>query len=413
MARPTTETELVELVRRARSTGRRVKAVGAGHSFTGVALTDGVLVDLRDYDRLLAFDPVTGRATVQAGIRLADLSRRLAERGAALENLGDIAYQSIAGATATATHGTGRRFGNLATGIVGMRLITGDGDVVECSADEEPELLSVARVGVGALGLVSELTVQCVPAFNLHAVEEPAPVDEVLGDWEGLLDDHDHFEFFWVPNTRWALTKRNRRTDEPARPRGRWERWRNGVLYDNVAFGAANRIARHRPAAVPRLGRALPSAGRVEYVEPGHRVFASPRLVRFLEMEYAIPLAAVPEALPRVRELVRDLALPLLFPVEVRAVAADDIALSPAFGRETGYLAVHVYRGTPHQAYFRGVEAIMDDYEGRPHWGKLHFQDAATLSARYPEWSAFQAARDRLDPHRTFANAELDRVLGP
>ena len=163
---------------------------------------------------------------------------------------------------------------------------------------------------------------------------------------------------------------------------------------------------------MPRLGKALPSAGRVEYVEPSHQVFASPRHVRFLEMEYAIALTAVPEALDRVRALVRDLRLPLLFPVEVRAVAADDIPLSPAQGRETGYVAVHVYRGTPHEAYFSGVEAIMDDYGGRAHWGKLHFQTAESLGPRYPGWAEFRQTRDRLDPTRRFANDYLDRVLG-
>ena len=410
--RPRTEAELVSIVGGAASTGRRVKAVGAGHSFTDIACTDGTLVDLRDYGRLLSFDPVTCRATVQAGIRLTDLNRLLAERGAALPNLGDIAYQSIAGATATATHGTGRRFGNLATTIVGMRLIAGDGSIVTCGPDDDPDLLRVARVGLGALGLVSELVLQCVPAFNLHAIEEPMPVDDVLEDWDDLLDRNDHFEFFWVPNTRWALTKRNRRTLEPVRPRSPWERWRNGVLYDNVAFGAANRVARHRPSLVRRLGKTLPSAGKVEYVEPSPQVFASPRYVHFVEMEYAVPLAAVPEALNRVRALVEAERLPLLFPVEVRAVAADDIPLSPAHGRETGYLAVHVYRGTPQEPYFSGVEAIMDDYGARPHWGKVHFQTADSLAARYPGWNAFLDARERLDRGRTFANPYLERVLG-
>ena len=188
-------------------------------------------------------------------------------------------------------------------------------------------------------------------------------------------------------------------------------RWRNEVLYDNVAFGAANRVARRRPGLTRRLGKALPSAGRVEYTEPSAQVFASPRYVRFYEMEYAIPVAAVPEALDRVRALVRREQLPLLFPIEVRAVAADDIALSPAHGRDTGYVAVHVYRGAPYERYFHGVEAIMADHGGRPHWGKLHFLGAADLAPRYPEWSRFGEVRDRLDPDRRFANAYLDRVL--
>ena len=300
----------------------------------------------------------------------------------------------------------------VATGITGFRLVDGHGDVRVATAERDPELLAVGRVGLGALGVLTELTLQCVPAFNLHAVEEPQRVDAVLADWEEIFDRHDHFEFFWVPNTGWALTKRNDRTTEGVQPRPRWVRWRNQVLYDNLAFGAANRVARWRPSATRRLGRALPSAGRVEYTEPSARVFASPRLVRFYEMEYAIPVAAVPEALDRVRAFVAEEQLPLLFPVEVRAVAADDIPLSPAHGRDTGYLAVHVYRSMPFERYFEGVEAIMGGYGGRPHWGKLHFLDAADLAPRYPQWERFQAVRDRLDPDRRFANAHLERVLG-
>lgn len=410
--RPRSESDLVAVVQRAAAAGRRVKVVGAGHSFTDIACTDGHLVDLVDYGRLLRFDAATCRVTVQAGMRLSALNRALAQRGAALENLGDIAYQSVAGATSTATHGTGLRFGNLATRIVGLRLITGDGTVLVCSADEHPDVFRVARVGLGALGVLSEVTIQCVPAFNLHAVETPTRVDDVLEAWEEILADRDHFEFFWVPNTGWALTKSNQRTTERVRPRSRWQRWRNEVLYDNVAFGAANRVARRRPALTRRLGKALPSAGPMDYIEPSYEVFASARHVHFYEMEYAIPVADVPEALNRVRALVKDLRLDLLFPVEVRAVAADDIALSTASGRDTGYLAVHVYHGMPFQAYFEGVEAIMDDYGGRPHWGKLHFQTAATLAGRYPGWNEFAAIRDRTDPARVFANAYLDRVLG-
>ena len=411
--RPRTEDEVAAVVRRAAADGRRVKVVGSGHSFTDIATTDGVLVDLRHLTGIVRVDADQGLVTVRAGTTLAELNRLLAARGLALPNLGDIAYQTVAGATSTGTHGTGRRFGNLSSGIVGLRLVDGAGEVRVGAPDDDAELLAVGRVGLGALGILTELTLRCVPAFNLHAIEEPVRVDAVLAEWEEILDREDHFEFFWVPNTGWALTKRNRRTTERVQPRSRWLRWRTEVLYDNLAFGLANRVARRRPSLTRRLGKALPSAGRVEYTEPSAQVFASPRHVRFYEMEYAVPLAAVPEALGRVRAFVAEERIPLLFPVEVRAVAADDIPLSPAHGRETGYLAVHVYRGTPFERYFEGVEAIMGELDGRPHWGKLHFLDAAELAPRYPEWARFQTARRRLDPDGRFANAYLERVLGP
>jgi L-gulonolactone oxidase len=172
------------------------------------------------------------------------------------------------------------------------------------------------------------------------------------------------------------------------------------------------RIGRHRPDWVPRIARRIPSAGRQDYVERSDRVFASPRLVRFLEMEYAVPREAFPSAFAAVRGLERRIGVPVGFPVECRFTAGDDIPLSTAEGRDSAYIAVHVATGAPHDQYFTGVEAIMDDHDGRPHWGKLHYQRAATLAPRYPRWHEFQAVRARLDPTGRFANPYTDRVLG-
>jgi L-gulonolactone oxidase len=255
--------------------------------------------------------------------------------------------------------------------------------------------------------------VQCVPAFNVHAVEGTDPVDELLEHIDEEVDGNDHFEFFWIPNTRWALTKRNRRTDEPPRPRPTWRAFRDDVLYDNVFFGLLCHVGRVRNDLIPRVARLLPSKGRADYVDASYKVFASPRHVHFLEMEYAIPRADLPEALNRVRAHVRSLGMQISFPVEVRFVAPDDIALSTASGRETAYVAIHVFRGTPFNEYFRGVERIMDDYGGRPHWGKLHFQSAATLATKYPRWDEAQQVRRRMDPMGTFTTPAIEHVLGP
>jgi L-gulonolactone oxidase len=418
VCRPTSEDELVAAVADAVAAGRRIKAVGTGHSFTGIAVTDGVLVDLRDYGRVVDHDPAAGTITVEAGITLAHLSDELAVRGLALENMGDIDRQTIAGAVSTSTHGTGSAYGGLATQVVGLRLVTAAGEVLDCRTGSGPDaglnadLLAVARVGLGALGLLSTVTLRCSPAFNVHAVEQPLPVDDVLGDFDAFMDQTDHVEFYWVPHTRWALTKANTRTNGPAEPRRRSKEWLDDVLLANVAFGAMCRVGRRFPRAIPRLSRLVPSTGIIDYVDRSDRVFTSPRHVRFVEMEYAIPREAVPEALQRVRRLVDGLGTPISFPVEVRVTAADDIPLSTASGRATGYIAVHVYRGTPYDAYFTGVETIMDDYGGRPHWGKLHFQTAASLAGRYPRWGEFQAMRKRLDPDGVFTNPHLDRVLG-
>jgi FAD-linked oxidoreductase len=410
---PRSEADIVRVVERAATEGVPVKVVGAGHSFTPLVCTDGYLLDLRGHSRVLGVDPSAGTVTVEAGIPLWQLSDELAAHGLALENLGDIAYQSVAGATSTATHGTGLRFGNLSSRVVGLRLVTGDGSVVEATPDTDPDVLEVARVGVGALGVLSTVTIQCVPAFNLHAVEQAEPVDGVLERWDEEVAGNDHVEFFWIPGTRWALTKRNRRTDEPVRRRPRWRELRDDYLLSNLAFDLTCRAGRLDPRLGRRVARLVPGTGRSEYVDVSHRVFASPRLVRFYEMEYAIPREHLVEAFGRVRELVRRQGVAIFFPVEVRVVAADDIPLSTAHGRETAYVAVHVYQGTPYDQYFQGVEAIMDDYGGRPHWGKMHFQTAASLAPRYPRWGEFQAMRARLDPQGRFTSPYLDRVLGP
>ena len=411
--RPTGEADLVAIVKEAARAGIRVKCVGAGHSFTPIACTDGVLVDLAKYGRVVGHDPGARTVTVQAGISLAKLSDELDQRGLALENMGDISYQSIAGATATGTHGTGWHFGNISSRIVGLRLIAGDGSILSATAEENPGVFAAARVGLGALGIVSTITIQAVKAFRLHAIEEPLRLNEILTDFDGYMSSADHVEFYWVPHTAWALTKRNRRTDEPAVPRRKAKEFLDDLLITNVGFGAMCRIGRRHPSLIPRLAKILPSTGRLEYTDRSDRVFTSPRRVKFYEMEYAIERDAIPEALNRVRALVDEAGIQLSFPVEVRVAAPDDIPLSTAEGRSTGYIAVHVYQGTPYDAYFQGVERIMGSYGGRPHWGKMHFQGHESLAMRYPRWDEFQAVRHQLDPEGRFTNQYLERVLGP
>lgn len=412
--RPSTEHELATIVQRAGDAGQTVKVVGAGHSFTDIACTGGVQVRLDDYRRVLAVDG--RRVTVEAGITIADLNRELATRGLAMANLGDIAYQSISGAISTATHGTGARLGGIATQVVGFDLVTADGSVRRCSRESEPEVFACGRVGLGALGVLSTVTLECEGAFNLHAVEQPMRVDEVLEQLDDLVDGNDHFEMFYVPHTGSALTKRNNRTDEPVGGLPRWKEVFDKIVMENVAFGAVARVGRWRPSAIPTLARLVAGGTRAEYVKASHEVFASPRLVHFLEMEYSIPRAACAPALRAIRAFIDSSGLRISFPVEVRFTAGDDIPLSTAYGPEPTdqrcYIAVHVYRGMPHEQYFRGVERILDDHAGRPHWGKLHFQTAATLAPRYPEWDRFQAVRAHLDPDGRFANPYLDRVLG-
>ena len=395
--------------------GLPVKALGAGHSFTPAAATDGVQISVDAMDRVLDVDRDAKRVRVEAGIRLHQLSDALAAVDLAMPNLGDIDRQSIAGAVATATHGTGIGLGGLATTVVGMELVTGRGEVITIDEREDPELLRVARVGLGALGVVTEVTLQCVDAFTLHARETIEVLDDVLDGFAEHAGAVDHFELYWMPGGGdRCQVKRNRRTDEARRPQGRLAYVRDKWLAENLAFGAACRVGRRMPSTVPRIARLVSSsAGGRELIDRSDRVFCSPRHVRFVEMEYGIPVEHVADSVRRVRQLTTTLEHPVLFPIEVRVSAADDIPLSTGFGRTSGWVAVHQYRNTHHVEYFKGVEAIMDDYGGRPHWGKVHYQRADSLDVAVPRWHEFHTARDRLDPDRTFANRYLERVLGP
>jgi FAD-linked oxidoreductase len=414
--RPRTAGEVAAVVRAAREDGRRVKAIGSGHSFTGAALAPDVQLDLRHLTGLRAVDPATGLVTVAAGTTLHELNRLLEGAGLALSNLGDIDRQTVAGALSTGTHGTGAKLGGLATQVRGLELVTGDGELVRCGPAERPELFAAARVGLGALGVLTAVTLQAEPRFVLHAQERPLPLPQVLAELDDLVATNEHFEFFWWPHTGTALTKRNNRLPagaaaQPLRP---VRAFVEDEVVGNGLFGLLCRVGRARPELVPRIsGYAARTMGDREYSDSSHKVFVSPRRVRFVEMEYAVPRDAVREALDGIGRVIDRLDLRISFPVEVRFTAADDIPLSTASGRESAYLAVHVVRGEPHETYFDAVEAVMDALDGRPHWGKLHGQTAETLRRRYPRFDEFLAARRAVDPAGTFANAYTDRVLGP
>ncbi len=401
---PGSEEELVSAV-----TGApRVKVAGAGHSFTDIACTDGVMIDLTGMRRVLAVEG--NEVTVEAGITLHELGEELRSRGLAMENQGDVDPQTLAGAIATATHGTGGGFGNLSSQVVGVRLVDGRGELHELRDGDE---LRAARVSLGALGAIAAVTLRCVPAFSIHRVDEPRPLDDVLPRLDELVDANDHWEAFVMPYTRRALTLTSERTDRPPEPPGRVAAFTRDVLLENAVLGLFCRTGRAFPRLIPSLNRTLARLlSRTEHLDASNRVYANTRLVRFTEMEYAIPRERAAEALERVLALIERRRLPVGFPIELRVTAPDDALLSTAFERPSAYIAVHQYVGMEFETYFRSVEAIMDEYGGRPHWGKRHYQSAATLSSRYPEWQRFQEVRERLDPERRFENDYLRRVLG-
>jgi len=413
---PASEVEIVAIVRAAADRGERVKVIGSGHSFTDIGCTEGCLIKLDRYNKVLEVDREARTVRAQAGVTILELSEALAQFGLAMENMGDVGYQTISGAISTATHGTGERFRNISSQVVGATLVLASGQILECSPDEEPEVFKAAQVGLGAIGVLSTVTLRCVPAYNVRSVQEPRRIDELLENFDELCARNDHFEFFWWPHTQVAQTIANTRTMDPApenERRAGFGAYVNDILLENHAFGMIQKAARMRRSWIPHLaGFTARTMSRKVVTDRSDHIFANERLVRFAEMEYAVPRDQLVPAVQEIRAMIERTGFLISFPVEVRAVAADDIPLSPAYGRPTGYVAVHVYHKFEYEPYFREVEAIMNEHEGRPHWGKLHFQTAATLKPRYPMWYQFLAVRRRLDPTGMFANAYTDRVLG-
>jgi FAD-linked oxidoreductase len=409
---PTNRDEVVAAVLSAASDGLQVKAVGSGHSFTSAAATSGVRVELDSLASLVSVDRAAKLVTVQAGMPLSALNRVLASHGLALPNLGDIDVQTVSGALATGTHGTGASFGCLSTFVAGLELVTGTGEVIRCSPTSSPDVFAAAQVNIGALGVVTEVTLRCVDAFILRAEERPALVSDVLGDLGSPVGENDHFEFYWFPYTDRVQIKRNNRVPVSDAPLSRWRGWLDDEFLSNQVFAGACRLGRAAPGLVPTITRisARALSPRV-YTAPSHEVFCTPRRVRFVEMEYGMPRAALPEVFAGLRRLVDSLPVKVVFPVEVRFTAADDIWMSHGYGRESAYIAVHQYVGMPYEPYFRQFEALMSGMEGRPHWGKQHYQDAAYFQSVYPRFGDFVAVRDKLDPNRVFANEYLDRIL--
>jgi L-gulonolactone oxidase len=410
---PASVDELAEAVRRAAEDGLRVKAVGTGHSFTSIAATDGVMIRPHLLTGIRRIDRDAMTVTVEAGTPLKRLNVALAREGLSLANMGDIMEQTVSGATSTGTHGTGRDSASIAAQIKGLELVTADGSVLTCSEKENPEVFAAARIGLGALGVVTAITFAVEPVFLLTAREEPMPFERVLADFDELWAENEHFEFYWFPHTGSTNTKRNNRSAGPARPVGRLQGWFDDEFLSNGVFQAANWVGRAVPATIPAIARISSKALSARtYTDIPYEVFTSPRRVRFVEMEYAVPREAVVETLRELKAMVDRSGLRISFPVEVRTAPADDITLSTASGRDSAYIAVHMFRGTPYRAYFTAAERIFTAHEGRPHWGKVHTRDAEYFAGVYPRFGEFTALRDRLDPDRRFQNDYLRRVLG-
>ncbi|PQZ89033.1 FAD-linked oxidoreductase [Arthrobacter sp. MYb227] len=412
---PADEDEIIAALGSANETGSTLKVVGGAHSFTPIAATTGTLMSLDRFSGIIHVDLSTNQVRFKAGTRLRDIGRLLLPYGLALANMGDIDHQSLAGAISTSTHGTGLGFTGFSGMVTALRIVLPTGEVRECNAQQYPELFQAARVGLGALGVLTEITLQCVPRFKLLAREEPEPLAGMLESFVDRVVLTDHLEFYWFPYTQTALTKTNTRLPEntPVDP----VPWRSRILDDelmgNGAFALLCRLGAKVPATVPSINKlAAKALAARTYTDQSEHVFVAPRRVRFREMEYAVELSALPTVFAAVRRVLESCPERITFPLEVRATAADDTWLGTASGRQSAYIAVHRYAGEPSSEFFKKIEEVFIHYGGRPHWGKLHTQGAGYLASTYPRFDDFLAQRDAVDPSGVMLNEHLGHVLG-
>ncbi|GIH28182.1 FAD-linked oxidoreductase [Acrocarpospora phusangensis] len=404
---PASAAEVAQAVRDGAKTGRSVRMVGTGHSFTGVALTDGLMLRPHRLTGILAYGGDWVR--VAAGTPLHVLNEELHRRGLALANMGDITAQTVAGAIQTGTHGTGRDIGGLADQVIELELVLADGSITTV---RDGDLFDACRVGLGALGVLTSVTFRVEPSFLLRNRRDPMSFSGILAGLDALTAENEHLDFFWLPHTDTCLVKRNNRSEGPAAPPSAVKHWLDNVFLENTLFGMACAVGARFPGAIPRineLSARLLSAS--ESVDTSYKIFTSVREVRFLETEYAIPRKHLGQALRETRDLVERMDWRISFPVEVRVTPPSSAWLSTAYGRDSAYVACHMYRPTPHPEYFAGVEEIMTRLGGRPHWGKLHTRDADYLTGVYPRFADFAKLRDELDPDRIFGNPYLAGVL--
>lgn len=380
IASPKSEDELIKLVAEANQLDQRIRVVGSGHSFMPLCASNDLLILLDDYQGIEQIDADAQQATVKAGTKIHQLGQPLWDAGFAMANMGDIDRQSIAGAISTGTHGTGPALGSISTQVVGLRLITATGEVLELDADTRSDLLKAARVSLGALGVVSTVRLALLPAYNLYEQTWIEPFDACMDRLDEYIETTRHFEFFWVPE------------------------------YDACACKALDPTGLRE---VPRSARTKDTTGRLakyineDRIDASYRIFPSQRDNKFNEIEFAVPADAGPECLCELRDLMQTHHPDVAWPIEYRTLAADDILLSPAYGRATVTISLHQAAELSYAQFFLDAESIFRKFGGRPHWGKIHTHGPDELARLYPRWDKFVEIRQSLDPRGRFLNEHL------
>lgn len=402
---PASVDELAELMRKSPAP---IRPVGAGHSFTPLVPTDGTLVSLRNFEGLLAHDKTALTATFGAGTKLGQIGESLHGIGQALPNMPDVDEQSLAGAISTATHGTGAKLGAMHSYVTALKLVTPRGEVLTCNRANNAQIFDAARVSLGSLGVITEITLQNVPTQNLKRRAWLEPLESLIERFDELAAANHSFEFYYIPFCDAGVAITINPTDEPVQPRG--------ADADNDAVMDMKGL-RDVLSFWPGMRRWLMNKSTESFepeqaVDVWYRIFPSSRAVRFNEMEYHLPREQLMPTLRKVRETLESRHPEIFFPIEIRVVKGDDAWLSPFAGHETsGSIAVHHYHQENPLPYFASIEPLYQPL-GRPHWGKMNTLNAADFAPRYPRWRDFLEVRATLDPEGKMLNPYLKKVFG-
>lgn len=401
IARPRTEAELARIVARA----EKLRVVGAGHSFMPLCETAGTLLNLSELEGGVEFNADKSRVWAPAGWSLAELTAALWEEGASLINQGDVNPQTLAGAIATGTHGTGAVLGSLSTAARAFRLILADGSAVTCSESEHAELFQAQRLSLGLLGVVTRIEIDVLPAYHLEEKVESHHIDAVAERWDEMVASNRHAEFFVFPYGDQAIVK----TLNPAPSEGPLKHMTD---MDDRAFRVLCDLCSALPFLTPSLQKLIVRPGiRQRRVGPAYQIFPSDRTVKFEEMEYEMPRAAGWPALREAITWIKQRKLPVTFPFEFRTIAADDIWLSPMSAGPCLSISTHQYANMAWREFFAGVEPLFRAHGGRPHWAKRHTLTAGDVEALYPNAGRFNAVRATYDPGAKFVNAHLSALF--
>jgi len=409
--RPSSLDELQRIVGDSGCNGRHIRVIGAGHSFTPLMQTEDILISLDNWQGIEEIDVEKGTVKVRGGTKLRTLGEALLAYGLAQENLGDIDVQSISGAVSTGAHGTGTSFGTLSTQVEGFTLVTADGELLECSSEHNPTIFKAAQVSLGLLGVIAYVTLCVVPMKRLHFQSRRESLGECFQNMEKYKQENTYFSFLWAPYTDWVQVKFLNETMEPISKSVFWSDFKK-IVIKNWVYWLISESCRLLPSLSKSVSKfAGSSNSNTVEVNYSHRIFSTPRMIRFQEMEYNIPAEHMQAVLREMQECIELHRFNVHFPIECRFVREDDIWLSPAYQRASAYIAVPMYRGMEYKEYFRHIEDIFRRYQGRPHWGKVHTQTAESLSQLYPHWDDFRRIRARLDPRGVFLNSYLQNLF--